>query len=402
MNLEDERIIEFELLGGFACSHWEEAKARNHGIIAGAGKKVLSFLQYLIVHHTRHISADELIGQFWTEKNSADPANSLKNMVFKTRNLLKQLFPDQENLLITQQGGYAWNGAVEIRVDVEVFADLCLKARKQSGEDYIATLRRAASLYKGDFLSGNEDEWVVPQRRYYQTLYLDICKLLLPLLQEREQWTEIISICEQATAVDFSVDVFAAYQMQALISMGHPERAMDVYETFRKALWEEFEIEPTGQVEQTYLLARGMCQKHLCDQDILKLVAEGGEVDDHAFLCTFSVFQNIVALERRHLERSGHSSSIVFVGLGHGAVPTTDARRLERVLLEGLRTADPVARLDATSYILLLTGANVESAQTAIGRIDRMFHRTYTHSKADISYKVFALQAPKRLLSEIS
>ena len=110
-------------------------------------------------------------------------------------------------------------------------------------------------------------------------------------------------------------------------------------------------------------------------------------------LCTFSVFRSIVALERRHLARSGSESSIVLVRLDSGAVPTTDARRLERVLLEGLRTADPVARLDAASYILLLTGASVENAQAAISRMGRMFHKPYTQSRANFSYRICALQS---------
>ena len=51
-----------------------------------------------------------------------------------------------------------------------------------------------------------------------------------------------------------------------------------------------------------------------------------------------------------------------------------------------------MARLDAASYILLLTGASVENAQAAVGRVDRMFHKTYTHSKASITYRIFALR----------
>ncbi len=255
------------------------------------------------------------------------------------------------------------------------------------------TLLKAMSLYRGGFLSGNDDDWTVPLRRYYQILYLDACKLLLPMLQKKQRWTEVIGICEQAAEEDFSEDIFMTYQMQALISMGHPERALEVYEDFRKTLWEELGVEPAEQVEQAYLLAKGMCQSRMHDRDILALVAEGGEEEGSAFLCTFSVFRSIVALERRHLARSGSESSIVLVRLDSGAVPTTDARRLERVLLEGLRTADPVARLDAASYILLLTGASVENAQAAISRMDRMFHKTYTHSRANISYRIFALQS---------
>lgn len=389
--MEEKKVLQFELLGSFVCREMGTGRTEERVFPDKVGKKALSFLQYLVVNHARNISSEELIEQFWSKKGSSDPANALKSMLFKIRNLLKNIFPNQENLILTLQGCYAWNPSVEVRLDTEEFERMCLEVRKQSGENYMEMLLCAVSLYKGDFLSGNDSDWAFSMRRYYQTLYLDICKMVLPLLQERGRWTEMIGICEQAAAVDFGTDTFVVYQMQALISMGQPERAAEVYHTFREMLWEEFEIEPAEQVEQIHMLAVSMCQNNMDNLDILKLVAEG-ETENRAFFCTFSVFQSIVALERRHLCRSGLHSALVIVSLGNKVTPTTDARRLERVLLEGLRTADPVARLDASSYILMLSGASVENAEAVMERIDRAFHKAYTHSKACISFRISSLQ----------
>lgn len=390
--MEEKKILQFDLLGAFVCKEVRDGQIKNSVIPEKAGKKVLSFLQYLVINHTRNISSEELIEQFWSETNSSDPANALKNMIFKVRNLLKLIYPEQKHLLLTLQGCYAWNPSIQIQLDCEEFEQVCLEARKRSGKDYLEILLRALSLYKGDFLSGNDSDWALSLRRYYQTLYLDVCKMVLPLLQEQERFTEMISICEQASIVDLGADTFIVYQMQALISMGHPERAVETYQAFREMLWEEFEIEPAEQVEQIHVLADSMCQNNMDTLDILRLVAEG-ESESHAFFCTFGVFQSVVALEKRHLARSGHSSVLVVVSLGNKVTPTTDARRLERVLLEGLRTGDPVARLDANSYILMLSGASEENAQAVMERIDRMFHKAYSHSKACISFRLSALEA---------
>lgn len=383
--MEETKTIHFELLGSFSCREARDGEKKNR-----AGRKAMSFLQYMIVNHTRNISSEELIRQFWAEQSN-DPANALKNMVFKVRGMLKEMFPDQENLLVTLPGCYAWNPAVRLELDSEQFEQNCLALRKHSGELYLEKLLVSIALYKGDFLSGNDSDWAISLRRYYQTLYLDLCKMTLPLLQKQERWTEVISICEQAGMVDLSGDTFIVYQMQALISMGHPERAVQVYRSFRELLWQEFEIEPSEQVEQMHMLAESMCQSNMSNQDILKLVAEK-ELDGRAFFCTFSVFQSMVALERRHMARSGLKSTIATVSLGNKVTPTTDARRLERVLLEGLRTGDPVARLDAGSYILMLTGAGEENALMVMERIDRTFHKIYSHSKACISFRVLPLE----------
>lgn len=376
------KTLHFDLLGTFSCKEAEADGWRN----TTAGRKALSFLQYLVVNHARNISMGELIDQFWADKSDA-PDNALKNMVYKCRKFLKAVLPDQQVLIMTLPGCYVWNPEVHLELDSEEFEKACLEARKHPEEEHLELLMDAAARYKGDFLPGNDSTWALSLRRYYQTLYLDICKLTLPLLQKQERWAEMVSICEQASAVDCGTDTFIAYQMQALIAMGQPEQASQLYQSFREMIWREFEIEPSEQVEELHMLAESMRKDARGSQDILRIMAEREE-DGRAFLCTFSVFKSIVELEKRHIDRSGTESALAVVSLGSHAAPTTDSRRLERVLLEGLRAGDPVARLDAGSFILMLSGSSEENARMVMSRIDRTFHKVYSHSRARISFRV--------------
>ena len=369
MGVDGKNVIYFELFGSFSIGTAEDGE-RSGSIVPGkAGKKVLSFLQYLIVNHTRSISLEELIEQFWPEADSSDPGNALKNMIFRARSYLKRMFPEQKELLQKRPGCYMWNPDVKIEVDAERFEQGYLESRRAEGEERVRLLFRTVSLYKGDFLAGNESDWTAPLRHYYQTLYLDACREVLSALQEQERWKEMIGICEQAYEVDFSMDSFVVYHMQALTALGQPEKAVERYEMFRRALWQEYEIEPAEEVEQMYALAAGMCQNVLSSQNVLKLVLESGD-EKGAFFCTFGVFWSIVALERRHLSRSGQTSTLVIVSLGDQTAPTTDSRRLQRTLMEGLRTGDLVARLDAGSYIVMLSGASMENARMVIRRVE--------------------------------
>ena len=89
---EDERkAVYFEVLGSFSMGRAEDGTKKEYVIPGKAGKKVLSFLQYLIVNHTRSISLEELIEQFWPETDSTDPGNALKNMMCRTRSYLKKV-----------------------------------------------------------------------------------------------------------------------------------------------------------------------------------------------------------------------------------------------------------------------------------------------------------------------
>lgn len=393
MNMENKNVLYFGLLGSFTCGGTEEERARNGPMLGRLGKKALSFLQYLIVNHGRSISSEELIEQFWGG-NSSNPANALRNMLFKVRSLLKAMHPEQERVLLTLPDCYAWSPDVRLELDTERMEAYCLEAKRAAGEERCRLLGRAVNLYRGDFLSGNDSDWARGLRQYYQTLYLDACQALLPVYYKKEQWMELLAVCGQAYGVDFSIEDFTAYQMQALIAMGKAEQAMEKYESFRDRMLQEYGIPPTERIEQLYTLAAGLRRTSMDDEDIFRLVC-GEDEDSRAFFCTFATFQSIVALERRHMSRSGQASSLVIISLGQNAVPTTDGRRLERILLEKLRTGDPIARLEAGTYILMLTGADEENARLVVSRIDCAFHRTYRHSTAKLTYRVAGLGAGK-------
>lgn len=376
--------LNFDLLGSFSYE----------GQTLKAGRKVLSFLQYLIVYHERNISAEELIEKFWPEGSNA-PANALRRMLFKTRNLLREMYPGQEELLLTFPGCYAWNPEICLKLDIEEFEAACQIARKKEGDEQAEAYLLAVSLYKGDFLAANDDEWAMGLRQYYRAIYLDACKMLLPLLEKRERWIDILSVCEQAYRIDFTVENFTICQMQALINLGQPEQAIKIYKNFRNKMLEEFQIEPSSHAEQLYTLASGLIKKEMGISDIFDILNEE-DSEEKAFFCTFQMFRSIVTLERRHLSRSKGTSMLVVVKIGSGGVvPGTDMRRLERILLDGLRAGDPVARLEAGSYIVMLTGANKENAQLVMSRLDRAFHKTYRHSKARITYHMAKLSSEK-------
>lgn len=372
----DKKVLHFELLGTFSCE----------GITCRAGRKVLAFLQYLVVHHERNISAAELIEEFWPEHSDA-PADALRRILFRVRAFLKERYPEQEDILLTFPGCYAWNPEIRLELDTKQFETAFLEAGRKKGEERTKALLHAVSLYRGDFLSANDSGWVMGPRQYYRALYLDACKALLPLLEKKEQWVEILAVCEQACRIDFTVEDFIVYQMQALIVLGQPEQAVEKYEFFRDRMLEEFQTEPSKHVEQVCMLARGLRKKEMAVPDIFRLLKEEESVDK-AFFCTFEMFRSIVALERRHLSRTGGSAALVIVRLGQGAVPAADSRRLERILLEGLRTGDPVARLEAGSYIFMLSDADEEKARLVTSRIDRNFRKTYRTSKARITYYI--------------
>ncbi len=58
--MKEKAVLQFDLLGTFACRENKDGQAAGSVISEKVGKKALSFLQYLIVNHGRNISTEEL------------------------------------------------------------------------------------------------------------------------------------------------------------------------------------------------------------------------------------------------------------------------------------------------------------------------------------------------------
>ena len=390
--MAENMLLKFKLFGDFLyttgeddCWHSLEEVAN-----AGVGKKQCAFLVYLLLNHRRKITATELINHFWPEEGK-DPVNSLKNTLYKTRVLLGAMFPGCKNLILTQSGGYVWNSEVSVQLDTELFEDIYHTAKNLPDAERIVHEQEAFSLYRGDILPGVSADWLDHLNTYYRSVSIDICKSLAVLLREDERWEDVIWVCRHAYSMSPEMEEFTVCLMQALVTMGTPELAIKHYEEYRAMLWQQFGLIPSDQVEQIYALAADFSSN--TTEYAGELICQLTKVPESpkAFQCSLLVFRNFVQMELRNMMRSHHESSIVILSAGKldSRHSSTDTRRLERILLYGLRAGDPFTRLNKGSFVLLLPGASEENAHKVMERIERNFHTTYPRSKARLRYKIF-------------
>ena len=366
---------------------------------AHIGKKQLSFLTYLVVNHTRKISSIELMECFWPDK-SKDPSNSLKNMMHKIRTLLRSAFPDTEELILTSPGGYEWNHNVTLEVDTDLFEIYYHEAKNLGNLESVQLERKAFELYGGDILPDEQAEWITYRNTYYRTIFVYICKSLSMRMIEEEKWNDVIQICEKAYLLAPELEEFTICSMQALVNLGMPNQAAKQYEDYCSMLWEKFSLPPSGAVEQTYSLVlhaiydtEDTADKIINDLSILS-------EDRRAFLCSLPIFRNIVQLDLRHMLRNNQESTLAVlkVDAKDEAMPSsTDIRRLERTLLEGLRVGDPFIRLNQGTFVILLSGASVEMSHKVMARIKNKFSAAYPRSTANLKHRVFSLSPVREM-----
>lgn len=387
--------LNFKLFGDFL--YMAEGDERWHSLEElpgkGAGKKQMAFLVYLLLNHQRKVTSTELIEHFWGEEGKS-PVNSLKNTMHKTRALLRDMFPEGPELLMTQNGGYVWNSEVDIHLDTDAFEQMYRGAKTLPDAERIIQEQEAFSLYRGEIISGVSMDWLDHLNTYYRAAFVDLCRSLALLLQEDERWDELLRICQYAYTLSPEVEEFTTCFMRAMMTTGTPELAIRHYEDYRTMLWREFGLVPSNQVEEVYALAvEFSSQNENGSGELIHQLTQLPEFPK-AFQCSLLVFRNLVQLELRNMLRSGHPATIVQINIGRSDPKqlSTDVRRLERTLLYGLRAADPFVRLNQGGFAVLLSGASEENAHKVMERIERNFRTAYPRSKAYLRYHVFPLK----------
>lgn len=386
-----EQTLYFKLFGGFffktkSDGDWVNVNEALPGV---SGKKACLFLKYLVINHKRVISASELMDTFWPEGVSNDPENALQQMLFKVRNLLKKMFPGIANPIVSRSRQCSWNPDLAIELDLELFDELFSEARKDD-QQKAEILLKAIDMYESGVQTTGDQDWLEAVHIYYHTIYLDVCRAIMEPLQLDNQWIKIIDICDKVCELEPCADEFVVHMMQALVMLGNQQMAITRYNTFKDRLQQEYDISPSPEVEQMYSIALNSGFKNMDGQNVLQLL--GLKDFTGAFFCTFNVFSHLVMMERRHTARSNQPSSlIVFSVDGLQLTSSTDIHRLENVLRTGLRGYDAVTRLNANSFIVLLSGTAIETAEMIAQRIKGKFYSEFNQSAAKLTFQTVLL-----------
>jgi len=389
--------IQFKLFGGLQFARSDGTWRKLEEVELAVGKKQLAFLTYLLIHHGKEISGNDLITHFWPN-DSKDPANSLKNMIYKVRALLRSMFPDIPDFLMTQSGYYLWNPAVEIETDLDALEGLYRKVKLDEFKIGAPDVDNLLALYTGDIMPGVSMEWLDYLNTYYRTVYIDLCRSLVMQLVDESAWDQVIRVCSYVYGLAPEIEEFTLCIMQAMINTGVAGQAIQHYENYRSMLWNQFRLVPSAAVEGVHALAvYSNKSTDDAEQKIMEMLS-ASEEQREAFQCNLLVFQNIIQLELRHMKRSKLPSAIVVLHV-ESSLPTppsaTDIRRVERTLLSSLRAGDPLTRLDRGSFALLLSSATLENADMVMKRIEQNFRDMYPRSRASLRYRVYPLQTEK-------
>lgn len=364
-------------------------------------KKPWSILEYLVTFRNREISANELIDLIWSESQSVNPNGALKTLVFRTRKLLEPFGLPTHKLIVQKHGAYAWNSQIQVTVDTEIFEDILKRSEAPgiSKDDQLKLYLEALELYKGDFLpKSNWESWVIPISTYYHSQFLHTAHKTLEMLFDRNDWDQIIHICQNAIQVEPFDDDFHYHMILALFNKGEQAQALEHYQQTTNLFYNEFAITPSERLKQLYKLIRD--KEHGVTTD-LSVIQEAMQEENHssgAFYCEYSVFRDLYQLERRSIERTGDSIFLCLLTICEedGTLPksfiTTRAMsNLGAAIASSLRQGDAYTRYSVSQYMIMLPTASYENGEMVLQRIIRNFRKLYIRKELLVNYSLQAI-----------
>lgn len=253
------------LLGGGRMSFVDRERGESREI-EWPLRRALKALALLAVSPGLEVPRDDLIEALWPE---ADEARIERNFHPTLSHLRRSLAApwravrgeEAPNPILYADRAYRLNPKIHWEVDTRELARALETGRRlaQAGqrEAAVERLELGRGLYRGPFLEGAYDAWVMSHRERCQQLYLDLLRELGNLLSEMEQLTEAVDAYRQVLIEDPLQERVHVSLMRLYARQGRRDLVRRQYDRLTDLLAEELGVEPLAQATEEYVRLMG-------------------------------------------------------------------------------------------------------------------------------------------------
>ncbi|NQV80688.1 MAG: hypothetical protein HQ495_09045 [Alphaproteobacteria bacterium] len=243
--------LRVQLLGGF---HLQTGDRPLEGF---GTRRTRSLFAYLLLNRGR-MFARELLAEKTVAPEAPDPLKALRQELWNIRSALKKA--DVEPTFIVADSDVV--GAREhddaLMLDVDAFVTSLSQAPRSDEltEQHVNSLEEATTLYGGDLLAGATDDWILVERELLRDRYLGALDRLMVHYLRQEAWSHALRAGKRLLAEDPLAEYVHRNLMRAYYAMGHRAAALRQYQTCRRLLRNELEVEPMPETQDLHYLVR--------------------------------------------------------------------------------------------------------------------------------------------------
>lgn len=390
----ESETIWIQTLGKFSIQRGKHVLTQSNG----KPKQVWLLIEYLIANRSDGPKIEQLINALWADSRaSTDPMNALKNLVYRARDLLKKGLQDSDTeYIIYSHGSYLWNPSLTCVVDEEELRHLSsladLPAQKSARQ--ISLLQQAISHYKGDYLPNSSySTWVLAYRKELAALYLRCVHSLCFLLEEAQEYGEIITLCESAIALAPFEETLHKNLTSAYLCTGQNNKALLHYHYVTELFYRELGVNISENLRDLYRQITKTVHKSELDLTVIKESLREEPDNAGAYYCDYEIFKNLYRIQARCMKRTGQSIIVALMTLMNekgtivdGAKAVSSVNLFREVIVQSLRKGDAVSAYSSSQFILMLPLTNIENAERVMQRITRKFEAFYKKKDLQILF----------------
>jgi len=202
--------------------------------------KSQSLLAYLILHRDQPQPRDRLATLFWGDRPERRARRSLSTALWHIRRCL----PDDGRIL-SDLYTVQFDPRAALWLDVDEFRSLV-------SLDDIASLQSAVELYRGGFLDGFYDDWIVNERYRLEASYLEALARLTAGHEGEGNHEKALAAARRRLDHDPLREDAHRAVMRAYCQLGRRNAALGQYDRCREVMLEELGVEPMAETTGLY------------------------------------------------------------------------------------------------------------------------------------------------------
>ena len=241
--------LRIHLFGGFLL---ERGDWSLPPIASRAGR---SLFAYLVMNRDRPLQRDFLAGTFWPEMPEGRARRRLSHTLWQIQDVVNT---DSVSLLEVTSDTLAFDASSPFWLDVEEF-DRNVSSTGPGHNERLrpetldaARLRTCVELYRGDFLAGYFDDWVLVEQDHYRQKYLSALRRLVDATKAEGAYEEALAFARRLTHHDPLSEEAHQEVMRLSFLLGRTSDAIEQFERCRSVLEEELGAEPSAPTVEIY------------------------------------------------------------------------------------------------------------------------------------------------------
>jgi DNA-binding SARP family transcriptional activator/predicted ATPase len=235
--------LEIHLLGQFNLMY------DGRPLTAFQADRPQALLAYLLLNRQAPQFRRHLAFLLWPDSAESQAMSNLRNLLYTVRHAL----PDADSYLAVDKLTMQWRPDVPFSLDVADFEE-ALTTVHQTTDPAVARrrLEQAVSLYKGDLLPANYDDWLVPLRQEMTARYQAALLQLIGLLEEVGEYQTAVPHARQLLEQDPLNETSVIRLLRLYAHSGDRSSLRRLYQECATTLQKELGVEPAPATQAAY------------------------------------------------------------------------------------------------------------------------------------------------------